>query len=95
MESAAQQKERMMTMMLFRRKQKKCRDKLEERLDTISELTRDLERPEFNRLLDALKSVFDARQKLKGVKTNEEKELDDIDESERILTIEQEKKEKK
>lgn len=67
-------------------------DKLEQRLDTISELTRDLERPEFNRLLDALKSVFDARQKLKGVKTNEEKENADIDEAERILTMEKEKK---
>lgn len=71
--------------MFLRRKQKKYEDKLEQRLDTISELTRDLERPEFNRLLEALKSVFDARQKLKGVKTNEEKELDDIDEVEKSL----------
>lgn len=71
--------------MIFKRKQKKSEDKLEERLDTISELTRDLERPEFNRLLDALKSVFDARQKLKGVKTNEEKENADIYEAEKIL----------
>lgn len=71
--------------MFLRRKQKKYEDKLEQRLDTISELTRDLERPEFNRLLEALKSVFDARQKLKGVKTNEEKELDDIDEIDKAL----------
>lgn len=72
-------------MKLFKRKQKKSEDKLEERLDTISELTRDLEKPEFNRLLDALKSVFDARQKLKGVKTNEEKENADIYEAEKVL----------
>lgn len=71
--------------MIFKRKPKKSEDKLEQRLDTISELTRDLERPEFNRLLDALKSVFDARQKLKGVKTNEEKENADIYEAEKIL----------
>lgn len=71
--------------MIFKRKPKKSEDKLEQRLDTISELTRDLERPEFNRLLDALKSVFDARQNLKGVKTNEEKENADIDEAEKIL----------
>lgn len=77
------------------RKKVRYEDKLEQRLDTISELTRDLEKPEFNRLLDALKSVFDARQKLKGVKTNEEKENDDINEAERILTMESEKKEKK
>lgn len=71
--------------MIFKRKPKKSEDKLEQRLDTISELTRDLELPEFNRLLDALKSVFDARQKLKGVKTNEEKENADIYEAEKIL----------
>lgn len=72
-------------MRLFRKQPKKSEDKLEERLDTISELTRDLEKPEFNRLLDALKSVFDARQKLKGVKTNEEKENADIYEAEKVL----------
>jgi len=73
------------------RKKVRYEDKLEQRLDTISELTRDLEKPEFNRLLDALKSVFDARQKLKGVKTNEEKENDDIYEAEKILSKESEK----
>ena len=78
-------------MRIFKKKSSH-EDKLEQRLDTISELTRDLEKPEFNRLLDALKSVFDARQKLKGVKTNEEKENADIDEAERILTMEKEKK---
>lgn len=77
-------------MRLFK-KRIKYQDKLEERLDTLSELTRDLERPEFNRLLEALKSVFDARQKLKGVKTNEEKENADIDEAERILERESKK----
>lgn len=77
-------------MRLFKKKIK-YQDKLEERLDTLSELTRDLERPEFNRLLEALKSVFDARQKLKGVRTNEEKENADIDEAERILERESKK----
>lgn len=66
-------------------------DRLEQRLDTISELTRDLDKPEFNRLLDALKSVFEARQKLKAVKTNEEKENADIYEAEKILTKESKK----
>lgn len=78
-------------MRIFRKKRAIPEDKLEQRLDTISELTRDLERPEFNRLLEALKSVFDARQKLKGVKTNEEKELDDIDEIDKALTRETKK----
>ena len=64
---------------------------VEERLDIISDLTRDLERPEFNRLVDALKSVFEARQKLKGVKTNEEKDMKDITEAEKSLYLEVDK----
>ena len=66
-------------MVLLNRKKHKLEDKLEERLDIISELTRDLDRPEFNRLVDALKSIFEVRQKLKGVKTTEEKENKDIE----------------
>lgn len=66
-------------MVLLNRKKHKFEDKLEERLDIISDLTRDLDRPEFNRLVDALKSIFEARQKLKGVKTTEEKENKDIE----------------
>lgn len=66
-------------MVLLNRKKHKLEDKLEERLGIILELTRDLDRPEFNRLVDALKSIFEARQKLKGVKTTEEKENKDID----------------
>lgn len=76
--------------MLFKKKTK-YNDKLEERLDIISDLTRDLERPEFNRLVDALKSVFEARQKLKGVKTNEEKDLKDITDAEKSLYLEVDK----
>lgn len=72
--------------MMFRKK--KQQDSLEQRLDVISDLTRDLERPEFNRLVDALKSVFEARQKLKGVKTKEEKDLQDITETEKSLYLE-------
>ena len=77
-------------VMLFRKKSH-YQDKLEQRLDIISDLTRDLERPEFNRLVDALKSVFEARQKLKGVKTNEEKDLKDITDVEKTLYLETEK----
>lgn len=55
-------------------KKKPASDPLEERLDIISDLTRDLERKEFNCLMDAIKSIFEARQKLKVVKTKEEKE---------------------
>ena len=64
-------------MKLF--KKKLTEDVLEVRLDTISGLTRDLERKEFNCLVEALKAMYEARQKLKQVKTNEEKEVEPVD----------------
>ena len=67
--------------MLFKKKGREI-DQLEQRLDTISELTRGLGRKEFNALLDAVKSVFEARQKLLNVKTEEEKETEDVDDTE-------------
>lgn len=70
--------------MIFRKKQKDI-DPLEQRLDTISELTRGLGRKEFNSLMDAVKSVFEARQKLLNVKTEEEKETEDVDDVENKL----------
>ena len=60
-------------------------DPLEQRLDTISELTRGLGRSEFNNLIEAVKAVFEARQKLRRVKNEDEKEFGDIDEAERKL----------
>jgi len=70
--------------MIFFKKRKEV-DPLEQRLDTISELTRGLGRTEFNNLMDAAKAIFDARQKLRRVKTDDEKEVEDIDNAEKIL----------
>ena len=78
-------------MKFFRRKQIEI-DPLEVRLDTISNLTRGLGRKEFNALLDAVKSVFEARQKLLNVKTEDEKDTADIDEAEKILAKESERR---
>lgn len=73
-------------MNLFRRKKKQQElDPLEQRLDTISDLTRGLGRTEFNNLIEAVKSVYEARQKLTKVKTDDEKETAEIDEAERKL----------
>lgn len=71
---------------MFRRKEI-VKDNLEERLDIISDLTRDLDRKEFNLLLDAVKSMFDVRQKLNKLESvNEDKDktsdapyLEDLD----------------
>lgn len=70
---------------LFRRKKEVPVDPLEQRLDTISELTKGLGKKEFNCLMDAVKSVFEARQKLLGVKTEDEKDAVEIDDCNRKL----------
>lgn len=81
-------------MKLFRKKKTNV-DSLEQKLDIISDLTRGLGRKELNALLEAVKGMYDVRQNLKNVKTDEEKEVSDIDEMDRILTKEVEKKEAK
>lgn len=75
-------------MRLFKKKQHEAEvllDPQEQRLNAISELTRGLGRNEFNNLMDAVKSVFEARQKLLRVKTKEEKENGDIDKAENVF----------
>lgn len=81
-------------MKLFRRFRKKKQniDTLEQKLDIISDLTRGLGRKELNALLEAVKGMYDVRQNLKNVKTDVEKELEPIEEAEKILTKESEKK---
>ena len=69
-------------MKLFRRQQPTKLDAQEQRLNAISELTRGLGKTEFNNLMDAVQSVFEARQKLLRVKTKEEKANKEIDKAE-------------
>ena len=71
---------------MFKRKKRTELDMLEQRLDTISELTRGLGKTEFNNLIEAVKSVYDARQKLRKVKSDDEKEVADIEEIEKTMT---------
>lgn len=78
--------------MIFKRKQKKSEDKLEYLLDTISEMTRELDEESLAKLLEAIKGIFKVRKSLKEVKTNEEKDNADIYEAEKILTKEVEKR---
>lgn len=72
-------------MKFFRKKEQTEQDMLERRLDTISELTRGLGKKEFNNLIEAVKAVYEARQKLTNVKSEDEKEVEDIDEIEKVL----------
>lgn len=82
--------------MFFKKKEfQETTDFLEERLDTISELTRGLSQKAFNNLLEAVKAVYEARKKLAGVKSDDEKEVEDITQAEKILTREVKRKESK
>lgn len=74
-------------MFKIKRQKKIEENALEKRLDTISELTRGLGKSEFNNLIEAVKSVYEARQKLLKVKTDDEKEVAVVDEIENQFTL--------
>ena len=74
-------------MRLFKKKSAEV-DNLERMLDIISDLTRGLGRAEFNNLIEAIKSVYEARQKLRKVRTDDEKEVADITEAEKNFEYE-------
>lgn len=82
-------------MKLF--KKKKEVDPVEQRLKPAVALMYDLDRAEFNRLIDGMKLLFDGIQRFRKVKTIDEKENGDpdIDKIDRTLTKEREKKGKK
>lgn len=73
-----------MKMKIFRKKSTEV-DNLERMLDTISDITRGLGRAEFNNLIEAIKSVYEARQRLRKVKTDDEKENEEIDEAAKFI----------
>lgn len=78
-------------MKIFKRKSQAEPDPLEQRLDIISDLTKGLGKTEFNNLLEAVKAVYEARQKLRKVKTEDEKEMADVDTADRRLELMEEK----
>lgn len=71
-------------MKIFKKKTTEV-DNLERMLDTISDITRGLGRAEFNNLIEAIKSVYEARQRLRKVKTDDEKETEEIDEAAKFI----------
>lgn len=75
--------------MLFRkRKNKQVHDPVEQRFDAMMELIKDLPKSDYNRLKDAMDLGYSAYQKVKNVKTADEKEIADILNSEKILSKE-------
>lgn len=71
--------------MIFKRKKNNSYDPVEEKFSIIIDLVKDLDRSNFNRLKDAMDLGYSAYQKVRNVKTADEKEVADILNAERIL----------
>ena len=71
--------------MLFKKTKTQAIPSSEAKLNTIIDLIKDLPRPDYNRLREGMELIYNGYQKIKNAKTNDEKELGDIDSMERIL----------
>lgn len=67
------------------KKKKSVEDPVEMRFDAMMELIKDLPRADYNRLKDAMDLGYNAYQKVRNVKTADEKEIQDILNAEKIL----------
>lgn len=76
--------------MVFRKK-KQLEDKVEARFQQAVSLIRDLDRPEFNRLIDGLKLTWEGYNRIRRIQTTEEKESAPIIEAEKEAMEEIEK----
>lgn len=71
--------------MLFKKTKIQPKTSSEAKLNTIIDLIKDLPRPDYNRLREGMELIYNGYQKIKNAKTNDEKELGDIDNMEAIL----------
>ena len=70
---------------MFRKKKHIVEDPVEQRFDAMMELIKDLPKADYNRLKGAMDLGYSAYQKVRNVKTADEKEVEDILSAERIL----------
>ena len=70
---------------MLRKKKHIVEDPVEQRFDAMMELIKDLPKADYNRLKDAMDLGYSAYQKVRNVKTADEKEVEDILSAERIL----------
>lgn len=71
--------------MIFKKRKQVLESVAEQRFDDMMALIKDLPRADYTRLKDAMDLGYNAYQKVKNVKTEEEKELEDIDEIEKTI----------
>lgn len=82
--------------MLFKKKSSKIEDTVEERFNTVVELIKDLPRPDYKRLKEAMDLAYESYSKIRNVKTDEEKAIEkeakqgsDIEIIEKVIEKEQ------
>ena len=71
--------------MIFKKRHQILESVAEQRFDNMMQLIKDLPRADYTRLKEAMDLGYNAYQKVKNVKTIDEKELDDIDEIEKSI----------
>lgn len=71
--------------MLFKKTKTQPIPSSEAKLNTIIDLIKDLPRPDYNRLREGMELIYNGYQKIKNAKTNDEKEVGDIDAMERFI----------
>lgn len=78
-------------MALFRKKKHTYVDPVEQTFNIMIKLIKDLPRADYNRLKKAMDLGWQSYQTVRNVKTDDERENSDIDDSDRVLTKESEK----
>lgn len=64
----------------------KYTDRVEERFQTIVGLIRDLDKKEFNRLMEGMQLAWEAYSKVKQARPVSEREVEDIESAEKLLS---------
>lgn len=74
--------------MLFRKREHIEHDPVEQKFNKMIELIKDLSKADYNRLKKAMDLGWQSYQTVRNVKTDDEKETEDIGKAERILESE-------
>lgn len=75
-------------MNLFRKRKKhQEEDPSEQRFDAMMELIKDLPKADYNRLKKAMDLGWQSYQTVRNVKTDDEKENEDIEKAEKLLEV--------
>lgn len=81
-----------MLLRIFRRRHIEFEDPVEIRFDAMMELIKDLPKADYNRLKKAMDLGWQSYQTVRNVKTDDEKEFNDITEAEKALQKEVQEK---